>query len=140
MTRWLRAELRVFAAIHAALGLVIAFAPADLVITGGSIEAFRVLPHVVPMESARILWALAFVAVSVLVGTLSRRRSLRLQHVTWIEVVSVDTIWAGAFAAPLINGQGSAIAGVLCFLPVLWAFFLLARVARVARHAGDECG
>lgn len=140
MTRWLRAELRVFAAIHALLGLVVAFAPERLVITPGSIEAFRVLPHVIPMESARILWALAFGVAAALVGTLSRRRSLRLQHVTWIGVVGVDTIWAGAFAAPLIDSRGSAIAAVLCFLPVLWAFFLLVRVGRAARHVGDECG
>lgn len=140
MSRRLRLELRTFAAFHVALALVILFAPERAVVTPGSIEAFRVLPHVIGIDAARVLWALAFGAVSVLIGTLSRRSTLLLQHVTWIGVALVDGIWAGAFIVPLVDGRGSAIAAILCPLLITWGSFLLVRVGRAARHVGDECG
>lgn len=130
--RWLRAELTALATFHLALGLVVAFAPAKVVITSGSINAFQIMPHVLTVEGARLLWGLSFSLCALVISWMAWRLGhLKVHHqqIGWYPVFLVDLIWLLAYLLPLTIGRGSAIGATVFPALLVWSFFAMIRVA-----------
>lgn len=131
----LRSELAVIGLVYGAFGAVIAFAPAKIIVTPGSMPVFTILPCVFTVTEARTAWAIAYALCGALAVALSvSMRSVTLMHITWPAVGFTNFIWALVFIMAAFNGQGSALGAVIFLVPLLWAGFT---GIRVAQKTGD---
>lgn len=135
--KWLRLEMWCLAGFHAALGLILAFAPARVVVTPSAVEAFRIMPNVLSIYGARLMWAALFCLAAALIVLLSFRMRIAVQYVAWGVTVFSDGLWSVAFSAPLFVGRGSALGAAIFPALLAWCFFVM---VRVAHSSGDECG
>jgi len=123
----LRTELSTVAAVTLVLGVVIAAAPPQVIVTTGSLPLFEVWPDSLSLEQSRLAWGCAFTAASLALVALSWRPShLWMQVVAWSTALT-SGIWSLGSLAFAFDGRGSAIAAVVFTFPLLWVGFLLVR-------------
>lgn len=125
---WLRIELICIAAVHVALGAVVAFAPADLVVTPGSRPVFEIWPSRLTVEDNRWLWGYLFLAGGLMFAYTAIRQRFGRLMVALMIVGFGHGMWTIAFAIALRDGRGSAIGTVLFPALLLWCGFAGIRV------------
>lgn len=134
---WLRAELLSVAVVHGLMGAVVAWAPAQIIVTAGSRPVFEIMPSALDIDAARSAWGVAFAIAGVALAFLAWSCGHAAQQlVVWASAATTG-IWSAAFIIAAFNGSGSAIGAVIFPALLLWVGFLL---IRVAQGSGDRCG
>lgn len=105
---WLALQLPVIAGFHALMWSALMFAPAEQVVTVGTLPVLTMIDGV-SIEAHRMIWAVVFAVCAGFIGLMWRRRCIMLELVAWMVVIPVGFIWAGTFALAVIDGSGSAI-------------------------------
>lgn len=109
-----RFELGCVAAFHLLVGLTIALAPRQQIVTPGTSAIFGTVPPPV-----WVLWFLATGAIAT--AAVHRCTPLRLS-LTWIGVFPLGAAWIYGFSIAVTTGRGNAVfALVWPFLLIWWA-------------------
>lgn len=133
----LRAEMTTVAVVTALLGVVVAVAPFEVVVTTGSLPIIEVWPDSWSLDQSRGAWGIAYGAAAAALVALSwRPHHLWMQVVVW-STAATSGIWSAGSLYFASQGRGSAIAAVVFTFPLLWVGFLL---VRVVKGSGAQCG
>lgn len=108
------------AAFHVAVGLTIALAPRDQVVTPGTAVIFGTIHLGV--------WVGWFLATGLMaLGSVDRPTRLRLS-LTWIGVFPLGAAWIYGYSMAVLHGKGSAIFVLVWPTLLIWWATLAARI------------
>lgn len=133
----LRTEMTAVATVALMLGLVVALAPAQVIVTAGSRPIIDVWPDALTLTQSRVAWGVCWCLAAFAMVALSWRPThLWMQIVVW-STAGTSGIWSAGSLWFAVQGRGSAIGAVVFTFPLLWVGFLL---IRVVKSSGAKCG
>ncbi len=122
---WARAIICVCALFHLTLSGVVLVAPAEVVVTEGTLPVFDLM--------GRVPWSLVFLLAGVTSLALAVKPTRAREVVTWGVIIPAGFAWTGSIGVAVIQGRSSAV--LLVVWPTLMIVFAIAGVWIAIRDA-----